>query len=61
MLAATLPAPAQREITMATTKRLMVVLSFSAAVVAAGRVAAQDGTSAIPAGAAKKQSNTAPR
>ena len=39
---------------MATTKSLMVMLFFSTAVAAAGTVAAQDGTNAIPADAAKK-------
>jgi hypothetical protein len=43
------------EIKMAKSKGLMAVLFFSAAVIAtAGPVAAQDGTSAIPADAAKK-------
>src|SRR5260370_24748888 len=42
------------EIKMATTKSLMVMLFFSTAVAAAGTVAAQDGTNAIPADAAKK-------
>jgi len=42
------------EIKMATTKSLMVMLFFSTAVAAAGTGAAQDGTNAIPADAAKK-------
>ena len=46
--------PAQMEIKMAKTKSLMVALCFSAALATAGTVAAQDGTNAIPADAAKK-------
>jgi hypothetical protein len=54
LLAAALPVPVRMEIKMTKTKSLMVALFFSAAIAMTGTVAAQDGTNAIPADAAKK-------